>query len=156
MQAIRPQSLVTSYRAWRAQQGVSVTAWALGLAGLIPFVGLSQLHDDEQRKSTMALVKTWLPVVQKLQAVDTDEDTARLVHKLFDNYMLAIASFMSAVQWGATMASPGARHRIYALSVLPCLAAWGISSCVDDRKQRYWAYAGIFPGILPTSLCMNW
>ncbi len=95
-----------------AIKSVPTAVWFLGLAGLLPFVGL-----------TWVLSGAWPgPGIPSLLASREAAVQAQLT------YAAIILSFMGGVQWGLAMRAPAGQkrdaHLGYVLSVLPALIGW--------------------------------
>lgn len=86
-----------------ASERPPTAAWALGLAGLLPFFG--------------AAIALWV-------GPETLRGAALLA---LLSYAAVILSFVGAVRWGLEIAREGRpRTGPLALSILPALAAWGL------------------------------
>lgn len=95
-----------------AIKAVPTAVWFLGLAGLLPFLGLTLLLSGAWPAADVPA-----PLNSKDAAVQ-----AQLT------YAAIILSFMGGVQWGLSMRSPAGHGRGanlgYVVSVLPALIAW--------------------------------
>ena len=101
--------------------------FALGAAGLLPFIFWGLQHDKMDTKKQpyfdplveQVMAATGLPMLAFFRSGDQ-----ATVRKRFVTYGASILSFMSAVQWGLAMAAPVYRPSQYVVSVLPSLWAW--------------------------------
>jgi hypothetical protein len=107
--------------------GGTRTPFALGAAGLLPFLFWGAQHDKIDSPAppqfdalvASAAAASGLPLGFFLSG---DQETVR---RRFVSYGACILSFMAAVQWGLAMAAPVYLPWAYVGSVLPSLWAWG-------------------------------
>ena len=97
-------------------QNVPRPALWLGLAGLIPFVGLALI--------------CWLPG-------NLEDDHIQWAAPLLTGYGVVILSFMGGCRWGMAAAGlgEGANVNALAISVLPALYAWVVALLPDMQAQ---------------------
>lgn len=109
-------------------------AWALTLAGTLPFVAAAALT---LRDPVGVLTPGTL--------------SAATVFAVTQFYSLIIAAFMSGTLWGFAVRAGANAGRWFALSILPALALFFLMSAVALwRPQEYlWALIVFYPLLLP-------
>jgi len=97
------------------------SALILGVAGLIPFVGL-----------------TAFPII----APDAAGLGARAFHMALVTYAALIASFLGGVRWGNALSKPERQTSEFVIAVLPSLVAW--LSLATPRPYDLMMLIGVF------------
>ena len=85
------------------QQPIPISALVLGVAGLIPFVGLAGFL---------------------ILAPNTAGFGSRAFHMALVTYSALIASFLGGVRWGNALSRPERQTSEFMIAVLPSLVAW--------------------------------
>jgi hypothetical protein len=100
------------------------TAWALTLAGLIPFIGgavVMALNADFETGDSVLYARAGRALML---------------------YGAVILSFLGGIRWGAALSGDGAEGAVLTLSVVPSLAAWGLVFG-DFYDLNWWVFASL-------------